>query len=180
MALVKCKECGQQVSNKAKTCPQCGAPMPKRTSRVTWMVTVLLGLVFINWLVSEHPTSTTPASKQPGASAQTKAPELSDAECMKSLQCWGERQSIPAEARCQIYVEKLSTYSHKWTDGLLERKFSHFRWKNQKTGLITFVGDKIEFQNGFGAYQKYIYECDYDPFAQKVLDVRARPGRIPS
>ncbi|WP_394854470.1 zinc-ribbon domain-containing protein [Shewanella xiamenensis] len=25
MALVKCKECGEQVSTKAKSCPKCGA-----------------------------------------------------------------------------------------------------------------------------------------------------------
>ncbi|WP_305831489.1 zinc-ribbon domain-containing protein [Pseudomonas aeruginosa] len=25
MALIKCKECGAQVSNKAKACPSCGA-----------------------------------------------------------------------------------------------------------------------------------------------------------
>lgn len=26
MALVQCKECGQMISGKARTCPQCGAP----------------------------------------------------------------------------------------------------------------------------------------------------------
>lgn len=29
MGLVRCKECGQSVSSKAKACPQCGAPVPK-------------------------------------------------------------------------------------------------------------------------------------------------------
>ena len=30
MALVKCKECGSQVSSKAKACPSCGAK-PQKT-----------------------------------------------------------------------------------------------------------------------------------------------------
>lgn len=27
MALIKCKECGKEVSDKAKSCPNCGAPI---------------------------------------------------------------------------------------------------------------------------------------------------------
>ncbi|EKT4488947.1 MULTISPECIES: zinc-ribbon domain-containing protein [Shewanella] len=38
MALVKCKECGEQVSTKAKSCPKCGAKPPKKTSFLTWAV----------------------------------------------------------------------------------------------------------------------------------------------
>lgn len=30
MALTKCKECGHQISNKAKTCPNCGAPTNRK------------------------------------------------------------------------------------------------------------------------------------------------------
>ena len=29
MALINCKECGQQISDAAKTCPHCGAPVVK-------------------------------------------------------------------------------------------------------------------------------------------------------
>ncbi|PCQ44939.1 zinc-ribbon domain-containing protein [Citrobacter freundii] len=31
MALIKCKECGEQVSDKAASCPKCGAPIAKKT-----------------------------------------------------------------------------------------------------------------------------------------------------
>lgn len=37
MAIVKCKECGADVSDAAKACPKCGAPPPKPTSRLTWL-----------------------------------------------------------------------------------------------------------------------------------------------
>lgn len=30
MALIKCKECGEQVSDKAASCPKCGAPIAKK------------------------------------------------------------------------------------------------------------------------------------------------------
>ena len=34
MALIECKECGQQISDKAEFCPHCGLPLVKRTERV--------------------------------------------------------------------------------------------------------------------------------------------------
>lgn len=47
MALITCKECKAQVSNQAKTCPQCGAKVPKKTSVLTWIFGfVILGVVF--------------------------------------------------------------------------------------------------------------------------------------
>lgn len=33
MALIKCKECGDQVSDKAASCPKCGAPVAKKKQR---------------------------------------------------------------------------------------------------------------------------------------------------
>lgn len=41
MALIKCKECGTNISTKAKACPSCGAVAPKRTSIFTWIFLVV-------------------------------------------------------------------------------------------------------------------------------------------
>ncbi len=57
MALVECKECGESVSTKAKTCPRCGAEAPKKTSFFTWLV--LLFIVFIVYSAGQSPTPTT-------------------------------------------------------------------------------------------------------------------------
>lgn len=58
MALVKCKECGQEVSQKATSCPKCGAPIKKKTSLFTWIVAIVLGVWFIGFL-SKQGTSPT-------------------------------------------------------------------------------------------------------------------------
>jgi len=42
MALVNCKECGKEVSDKAKTCPHCGSKLPPITTMGT---KVILGLI---------------------------------------------------------------------------------------------------------------------------------------
>lgn len=52
MAIKACKECGGQVSDKAETCPACGAKQPKKTSFVTWAVLVLVVLTVIMAMMS--------------------------------------------------------------------------------------------------------------------------------
>ena len=47
MALVKCKECGHEISKKAEICPNCGAKRKKGTSLATWFVLILIILFFI-------------------------------------------------------------------------------------------------------------------------------------
>ena len=100
-------------------------------------------------------------------------------QCKKDLKCLAEKNFGSATVYCSSYIEKLAKYDFKWTDsGWLETKFSHFRWKDREKGVITYIGDKAMFQNGFGAWQNHIYECDFSTNDEKVLDIRARPGRL--
>ena len=47
MALIACKECKAQISKTAKTCPQCGAKVPKKVSLLfTTFILVIAGVVF--------------------------------------------------------------------------------------------------------------------------------------
>lgn len=102
-----------------------------------------------------------------------------ESKCRSDLQCWGDKHSISASVACSPYIERLAQYQHEWTGGWLEMKFGRFRWKDQSSGHITFIGDSIKFQNGFGAWQYHIYTCDFDPTTKSVLDVAATPGRLP-
>jgi ribosomal protein L37E len=58
MAMVKCKECGQSISNKAKSCPSCGAPIKKKTSILTWIVSVILSIIVIQSVIVSSGSNT--------------------------------------------------------------------------------------------------------------------------
>ncbi len=45
MALIKCAECGQTVSDQADTCPHCGFPLGKLTIR-RWKAWLINGVAF--------------------------------------------------------------------------------------------------------------------------------------
>lgn len=68
MALIKCKECGEQMSSKAHTCPHCGAKPPSKTSAVTWfvLIVIILGV----WLANSTPDK--PRATKSSAAAPTK------------------------------------------------------------------------------------------------------------
>ena len=46
--MIECKSCGKEISNKAKVCPHCGNPAPKKTSLITWFVLFLFLAIVYN------------------------------------------------------------------------------------------------------------------------------------
>jgi hypothetical protein len=94
------------------------------------------------------------------------------------LKCLGEKFDVESTVACRPLVERLAKNDFQWTDGWLEPKFSHYRWGDKARGVVTYIGDKIKFQNGFGAWGYYTYQCDFDTRSKRVVDVRATPGRI--
>lgn len=116
------------------------------------------------------------AAAEKAAQAQAKLEK--DKACRLELECWGEKAILVAGFDCKKYIERFAKFDFEWTDGLLEPKFSHYRWKNKSEGIVTTIGDKIKMQNGFGAWQHMTYECDIEPGVDTVFDVRVKAGRI--
>lgn len=47
MALLKCTECQREISTKAKTCPGCGAPVPKLQNKIAGFVLLFFIVIII-------------------------------------------------------------------------------------------------------------------------------------
>ena len=156
-----------------------------------WCIfSVLVGLVLligfvVNLAGGFEPEPAQPARQSPLPPAAAARAERQRAERAAELAGRdGERQQTPAQrgevaarVTCPRRVERLAHYALRWTDGFLEPKFSHSR-PTGKPDVVTYIGDSIEFQNGFGAWQPHVYECDLNVVTEQVVDVRARPGRL--
>lgn len=180
MALINCRECGKPVSTEASACPNCGAPpkpgAPPVAAKQAKRKSPVPGLIAVGILVGVIAMCST--DKKPAAPAEDTKP--AKAECAKDdLQCNGDQAVVAAGVYCKDPVERMAKHSVRWTDGTFETKFSRFRWKDKAAGTLTMIGDKAEFQNGFGAYTPVIYECDLAADKKSVLDVRVREGRLP-
>jgi hypothetical protein len=154
---------------------------PKQTSPAAigclFIVGIFVLLAVVGSLLDNGSSPSPSASPTTSTSSPAKAAD-NDAACRKDLKCWGEKHMVSASVYCKRFVERMAKNNFEWTDGLLEPKFSHYRWKDQAAGSVTYIGDKIKFQNGFGAWIYHTYECDLDASGKNVLDVRARPGRL--
>lgn len=60
-------------------------------------------------------------------------------------------------------IEQMAKYTHEWTDGWLGAKFDRFGWDDRKAGTLAYLGNKIRFQNVFGAWQNMGYRCSCNP-----------------
>ena len=76
---------------------------------------------------------------------------------------------------CKEPVEKLAKYNFEWFDSWSEQKFDSYYSPVRAPGVIVVTGDKIKFQNGFGAWQIMKYKCAYDVVKNVVVDVSAEP-----
>ncbi|MDE1179466.1 zinc ribbon domain-containing protein [Paraburkholderia sp.] len=174
MALIKCRECGTEVSSKAPACVKCGAPVKKQMSKGAETAAGLVVFGLIGWILVEI------FGGGSGHTGAAEKPTQTEAACnADDLQCLGDKGVVAAGVYCKDDVERLATHSVKWTDGTFETKFSRFRWADKNAGTITYIGDKAEFQNGFGAYSPVTYECDLARDNKTVLDARVHEGRLP-
>jgi primosomal protein N' len=73
MALVKCKECGEEISKKAEKCPRCGSPQKKKTSLFTWIVTIFAVFWGFNYFISDYDISPAEAKARKAETIARKA-----------------------------------------------------------------------------------------------------------
>ena len=113
--------------------------------------------------------------------AQKASKAVEKATCGGDIDCATKRARSRAEPRCARLIEDSARYRYEWTDGL-GSKFFRAEWSRYDayTGefgemrIIEFRGNSLRLENGFGAYQRVVYECDFDPVKGEVLAVRIK------
>ncbi|MBB4287840.1 hypothetical protein [Roseospira goensis] len=101
-----------------------------------------------------------------------------DAKCLADLQCAGDKYAVDASINCAPLIERYARFELEWTNSWIEPKFSQFMWNSKSQGIIAYFGDKLKFQNGFGAWQNVAYKCIFDTRSSKVIEVTVWEGRL--
>jgi hypothetical protein len=132
MALKKCTECNNEVSSKAKICPQCGAPVKQNISSG-------VGCLIIGFLVMLAMCATLIDSSD-NASKTTSKPKTSWKQ---------EDNSTMAYIMMEDFVkQKLKSPSTAKFPGVFDGKADHIKYlRNQEYRIVSWV----DSQNAFGA-----------------------------
>ncbi|MBY5442723.1 hypothetical protein HFO93_04370 [Rhizobium leguminosarum] len=105
------------------------------------------------------------------------AERSSEAACKTDFNCWTNKFQRAATKACAPQVERAAKNNFEWTDSFTSPKFPR-ALINDSGASITYVGDAIKMQNGFGAWTIMTYECDFDTIAGAVVAVRVNPGPL--
>lgn len=108
MAMTTCKECGNEVSDQAETCPHCGAPLKagkkkaKRNKRGRGCASVFLGIILLGvaliWGLSDAFQASSSTSTSDSASSEEPTPSLTTDEYQEQAPIMNYR-----EARLENY-----------------------------------------------------------------------------
>ncbi len=176
MALIKCGDCGAEISKKAKVCIKCGAPNKKYIDpKEVFIALITIFVIVFLWNIFSD------SSKEVKSSDKTSIDTVVAVKpvcATDDLKCLADDGMFGAAIYCLDDIEKQARYSIKWTNGIIEPVFSRMRWLNKEKGQITYIGDKLQFQNKFGAFENVVYECDLEKDNKTVIATRVRAGRL--
>ena len=81
MALKPCRECGENVSSEASSCPKCGikAPVKKKMGVGSWLVLGIVGLGILSAVLTP--------GEEPSGGSSTRLEDIRDAPEPTSIMC---------------------------------------------------------------------------------------------
>lgn len=155
MAMTNCKECKSEISDKAESCPKCGAKI-KRTSLFTKLVLIFIiigvvGSIWGNSQSSKRQQETAQIEQQRRANLTTEQRAKEDAA--SQLKAQKEADSKKLEdlrfARTVLVIKTLKSAL---------REPESVKWENilaNDDGTLVCV--ELSAKNGFGGYNKETY-----------------------
>ena len=153
--LIQCKDCGNQISKNAESCPNCGAKN-KRTSIITWLALIFIGIPVL-WSVFSGAANDTPS--EPVAEAD----EISPSETLEIFEFY--EPNFDKHAGTMIYVtQDLVRKNMKDPESVEFRNMSYIKASSDLPATVCGeVTGKNSF-NGYTGYRKFLLKTDTTEF----------------
>lgn len=147
--LIKCRDCDHDISKKAKSCPNCGAPQKKRTHSVTKLLAIIiLGSMAVAIFSGGDGSSTASGSKTYASSKTTSTARA--ASSAKAKPASNKAMFLADKTRALAWMEKDKSSVKALLKDPDSAKFDRV--------YISFMNDfpvtcgKVNAKNGFGGY----------------------------
>ena len=103
MALINCKECGHEVSKKAETCPNCGAPIKKQTSGCATLFAIICGVALVTYFATLIDSSSATKISQPSPAAPQPSLPQAPSEYMVRVSIFDRTEDNPVHPKAEIW-----------------------------------------------------------------------------
>ncbi len=186
MGMVKCRECGQEVSDQAETCPHCGIKHPKKKANGCLIIIGLLVFLVIITIVGGNSGNNSSSGGGQGSASQ---PSQSSSESACSSDWRACKDNVDLVNHSPIWPSIQSAYQDKvnsevqygepkwpgfWSGGAFG---SYFPGTNYvETGIAVAVEKDVQIENVFGAMVHSTATCRYDLNTRTVLNVSWSPN----
>lgn len=134
--LIKCKGCGAQISKQAKACPQCGEPVPKGTSLLTWLVLIVFLIVIFQSISPDRNSSA--SSSRTAVTTITTPQKPTKAEIEKKRKIIDEEIKYFKQSK-EVIIEdiNLKIQNKQYSDALkITTKYLSIRGKDDNISKI--------------------------------------------
>ncbi len=91
---------------------------------------------------------------------------LMDFDCLANNREWIRS----AERACAEAVERQAPWDYEWTNSWPSSKFHTVAAGGAQS--FRMIGDRVRFQNGFGAWRHMEYTCWYQPLRDRVETIK--------
>lgn len=144
------------------------------------LIVIVVAVVILAAVFGDHDKKPKDSTPSPTAAAAAADEAKRDEECATDVVCSAKKHAGAAEVYCKPQIEARALHDVKWTDKFLDPMMSRYKWAGDKHDAIVYIGDKVAFQNGFGAYNPMIYLCTVDLASERVTKLEIIEGRLPA
>lgn len=178
MALIKCKECGKEVSSKAKTCPNCGVEIAaKRKRKRSWIILIILIITIISIVKCQADRAEaeyvklTPEQKLARYKQQAQQ-NVAAREQKTKRQAEQEKATKEAELNKEQKRCTDSSMAYVMSQKFVKQRLkapttAKFPWSNDSAVKKQYIGDckhrivaYVDSQNSFGAMIRTTYYAE--------------------
>lgn len=129
----------------------------------------------------DAPVEAAPSSAAVSTTAVPEPQTPKAPDCANEQECMVSRLTIPAQVACREAIARHARYDVRWEGGMLgEDMFVRAGWSDETKTAITFAGDAVSLQNGFGAFSRVTYFCTVNTLSKAVTGLKVIQGRLPA
>lgn len=155
--LIRCKDCGNQISKNAASCPQCGAKN-KQTSVITWLALIFIGIPFL-WAIFS-------GASNPDNAASTESIENNEPSQYETMETF----DVPQDEFDNYIGGQVAAVEMLVRKQMKDPESAQFQnWHYVKAApdlpatICAEVSGKNSF-NGYTGYRKFLVKMDTTEF----------------